>query len=240
MAGARDRLIQSAEKHLSRGRLDQALKDYLDLLKEHPSDAFALNKAGDLCVRMGRPADGIAHFSRIAESFSEDGFFLKSIAIYKKINKIDPTRLDIYDRLAELYARQGLTQDARSHYLTLAEQSLKRNDLPRAIGAYGKLAVLDPTDLKIQSRLADLHRVAGQIPEAVARYDAIAGVLQRRGSHADAVAFFRKALDLDANDHGARIQMVGSLLATNEIDAAVRPRDQAVERHEFLEDDFSH
>ncbi len=221
MAGARDRLIQSAEKHLSRGRLDQALKDYLDLLKEHPSDSFALNKAGDLCVRMGRPADGIAHFSRIAESFSADGFFLKSIAIYKKINKIDPTRLDIYDRLAELYARQGLTQDARSHYLTLAEQSLKRNDLPGAIGAYGKLAALDPTDLKVQSRLADLHRVAGQIPEAVARYDAIAGVLQRRGSHADAVAIFRKALDLDVNDHGARIQMVSSLLATHEIEAAV-------------------
>jgi tetratricopeptide (TPR) repeat protein len=95
MSGARDRLIQSAEKHLSRGRLDQALKDYLRLLEENPSDSFALNKAGDLCVRMGRPADGIGHFARIAESFSADGFFLKSIAIYKKINKIDPTRLDI-------------------------------------------------------------------------------------------------------------------------------------------------
>lgn len=221
MAGARDRLIQSAEKHLSRGRLDQALKDYLDLLKEHPSDSFALNKAGDLCVRIGRPADGIGHFSRIAETFSTDGFFLKAIAIYKKINKIDPTRLDVYDRLAELYARQGLTQDARSHYQTLAEQSLKRNDLAGAIGAYGKLAGLDPTDLKSQSRLADLHRVAGQVPQAVARYDAIAGLLQRRGAHVDAVAFFRKALDLDPNDHAARIQMIGSLLASNEIAAAV-------------------
>ena len=222
MAGARDRLIQSAEKHLSRGRLDQALKDYLDLLKEHPSDSFALNKAGDLCVRMGRPADGINHFSRIAETFSADGFFLKAIAIYKKINKIDPTRLDIYERLAELYARQGLSQDARSHYLTLAEQSLKRNDLSMAIGAYGNLALLDPADLKIQSRLADLHRVAGQVPQAVARYDAIAGLLQRRGAHADAVVFFRKAIDLDPGDHGARLQMVVSLLAASEITAAVQ------------------
>src|SRR5688500_3237394 len=227
MAGARDRLIQSAEKHLSRGKLDQAIKDYLDLLKESPSDSFALNKAGDLCVRMGRPADGIAHFSRIAETFSADGFFLTAIAIYKKINKIDPTRLDIYDRLADLYARQGLTQDARSHYQTLAEQSLKRNDLAGAIGAYGKLALLDPADLKVQSRLADLHRVAGQIPQAVARYDAIALLLQRRGAHGDAVAFFRKALDLDPGDHGARIQMIGSLLAANEIAAAIQELDLA-------------
>jgi tetratricopeptide (TPR) repeat protein len=221
MSGARDRLIQSAEKHLSRGKLDQALKDYLRLLEENPSDSFALNKAGDLCVRMGRPADGIGHFARIAESFSADGFFLKSIAIYKKINKIDPTRLDIYDRLAELYARQGLFQDARSHYQMLAEQSLKRNDLATAIDAYGKLAALDPTDLKVQSRLADLHRVAGQVGEAVARYDAIGGILQRGGAHGDAVAFFRKALDLDPADHAARLQIAASLIASNEIEPAV-------------------
>ena len=145
MPGTRERIVQSAEKHLSRGKLDQALKDYLDLLKSNPNDAFVLNKAGDLCVRMGRPADAIAHFARIAESYSADGFFLKAIAIFKKINKIDPTRLDIYERLAVLYTKQGLTQDARSHYLTLAEQSLKRNDIPGAISAFASIAATDPT-----------------------------------------------------------------------------------------------
>src|SRR5512134_356783 len=119
MSGTRDRIVQSAEKNLSRGRLDQALSDYLRLLKDNPTDTFALNKAGDVCVRMGRPADAIEHFSRIADVYTNDGFFLKAIAILKKINKIDPTRLDVHDRLADLYARQGLTQDARSHYVVL-------------------------------------------------------------------------------------------------------------------------
>ena len=186
MPGTRERIVQSAEKHLSKGKLEQALKDYLDLLKSNPNDAFVLNKAGDLCVRMGRPADAIAHFARIAESYSADGFFLKAIAIFKKINKIDPTRLDIYERLAVLYTKQGLTQDARSHYLTLAEQSLKRNDLPGAISAFAAIAATDPTDLKIQAKLGDLHRVAGQTAEAVARYDAIAVMLQRNGAHKEA------------------------------------------------------
>ncbi|HEY6066497.1 MAG TPA: tetratricopeptide repeat protein, partial [Thermoanaerobaculia bacterium] len=221
MAGTRDRIVQSAEKNLSRGRLDQALSDYLRLLKEQPKDAFALNKAGDLCVRLGRPADAIEHFLRIADLYTTDGFFLKAIAIYKKINKIDPTRLDVYGELAELYARQGLTQDARSHYAVLAEQWLKKNDLPGAIGAYSKIAALDPGDLKIQTRLADLHRVAGQTDQAVARYDAIGGILQRRGAHEDAIAFFRKALEIDPNDSGARLQVVRSYLAINDPAAAV-------------------
>ncbi len=221
MSGTRDRIVQSAEKHLSRGRLDQALKDYLRLLEDNPKDAFALNKAGDLCVRMGRPADAINHFARIADSYSGDGFFLKAIAIYKKINKIDPTRLDVYERLAGLYTKQGLTQDARSHYLTLAEQWLKKNDLKSAIEAFSSMAGLDPTDLKIQARLADLQRVAGQTAQAVARYDAIAGMLQRRGAHDEAMTFFRKALDLDPNDSGARMQIIRSHLASNDVASAL-------------------
>ena len=221
MAGARDRIVQSAEKNLSRGKLDQALSDYLLLLKDNPKDIFILNKAGDLCVRMGRPADAIEHFGRIAELYTSDGFFLKAIAIFKKINKIDPTRLDVYDRLAELYARQGLTQDARSHYAVLAEQWLKKNDLKGAISAYSKIAALDPADLKIQTRLADLHRVAGETDQAVARYDAIGGMLQRGGAHEEAITFFRKALELDPNDSGARMQMIRSHLALNDTTGAV-------------------
>jgi len=227
MAGTRDRIVQSAEKNLSRGRLDQALSDYLRLLKDQPKDVFALNKAGDLCVRMGKPSDAIEHFARIAELYTNDGFFLKAIAIYKKINKIDPTRLDVYERLAELYERQGLTQEARSHYAVLAEQWLKKNDLKGAIVAFSKIAGLDPADLKVQTRLADLHRVAGQTDQAVARYDAIGGILQRRGAHEDSIAFFRKALELDPNDSGARAQIVRAYLAVNDPSSAVTVLESA-------------
>jgi tetratricopeptide (TPR) repeat protein len=234
MPGTRERIVQSAEKHLSRGKLDQALKDYLDLLRTNPNDAFVLNKAGDLCVRMGRPADAIGHFAKIAESYSTDGFFLKAIAIFKKINKIDPTRLDIYERLAVLYMKQGLTQDARSHYLTLAEQSLKRNDIAGAISAFGSIAAMDPTDLKIQAKLGDLHRVAGHTAQAVARYDAIAGMLQRSGAHDEALTFFRKALDLDPNDPGARMQIIRAHLAARDFPSAIAALGAAAESGETM------
>src|SRR5882762_2294652 len=106
MAVTREQILQSAEKLLSRGKLDQALKEY-------PKDISTLNKVGDLYVRMNRPGESIPYFSRIADFYSKDGFFLKAIAIYKKINKIDPAQLEVYDKLADLYHKQGLVQDAR-------------------------------------------------------------------------------------------------------------------------------
>src|SRR5688572_31334861 len=55
-------------------------------------------------------------FRSIADHYSKDGFFLKAIAIYKKINKLDPSKLDIYAKLADLYAKQGLAMETKSQY----------------------------------------------------------------------------------------------------------------------------
>ena len=92
MAATREQLLQSAEKAVAKGKLDQALKDYLRVLDDNPKDISTLNKVGDLYVRLNRSSDSIPYFTKIAEICSLDGFFLKAIAIYKKINKIDPAR----------------------------------------------------------------------------------------------------------------------------------------------------
>src|SRR5712692_210093 len=134
---ARDQFLQSAEKNIAKGKPDQALKDYLRVLDENPRDISTLNRVGDLYVRMNRAADSIPFFTRIAEFCALDGFFLKSIAIYKKINKLDPARLDIYDRLGDLYSKQGLSQDARSHYQVLADLYRSVNQLESAVMQYG-------------------------------------------------------------------------------------------------------
>jgi tetratricopeptide (TPR) repeat protein len=158
----REQVLQSAEKLLSRGKLDQALKEYLRVLEDNPKDISTLNKVGDLYVRMNRPSESIPYFTRIADFYSKDGFFLKAIAIFKKINKIDPAQLDVYDKLADLYHKQGLVQDARSQYQVLADHYQKNNRLKEAIAVYKKMAGIDPSDLRIQVRLADIYRAANE------------------------------------------------------------------------------
>ena len=45
-----------------------------------------------------------------------DGFFLKSVAVNKQILKLDPERPDIHLKLASLYERLGLRNDAVAEY----------------------------------------------------------------------------------------------------------------------------
>ena len=221
MAVNRDQVLQSAEKLLSRGKLDQALKEYLRVLEDNPKDISTLNKVGDLYVRMNRPSESIPYFTRIADFYSKDGFFLKAIAIFKKINKIDPAQLEVYDKLADLYHKQGLVQDARSQYQVLADHYQKNNRLKEAIAVYKKMAAIDPSDLRIQVRLADIYRTAHEKDEAVMQYGLIGNMLLKRGAHDEAAQVFQKALELSPDDVDTQRNLVRSLLAQKNTDAAM-------------------
>ena len=221
MAVNREQILQSAEKLLARGKLDQALKEYLRVLEDNAKDISTLNKVGDLYVRMNRPADSIPFFTRIADFYSRDGFFLKAIAIFKKINKIDPAQLEVYDKLADLYHKQGLVQDARSQYQVLADHYQKNNRVADAIAVYKKMAAIDPADMRIQVRLADLYRSANQKDEAVMQYGLIGSMLLKRGAHDEAAQVFQKALELSPDDVDSQKNLVRSLLAQNNTDAAM-------------------
>jgi len=221
MAVNREQVLQSAEKLLARGKLDQALKEYLRVLEDNPKDISTLNKVGDLYVRMNRPGDSIPYFTRIADFYAKDGFFLKAIAIFKKINKIDPAQLEIYDKLADLYHKQGLVQDARSQYQVLADHYQKNNRVGEAIAVYKKMASIDPSDMRIQVRLADLYRSSNQKEQAVMQYGLLGATLVKRGAHDEAAQVFQKALELSPDDVETQRSLVRSLLAQKNANAAM-------------------
>ena len=192
----RESLIASAEKALQKGKVDSALKDYLKVLEESPGDINILNKVGDLFVRLNRNEESIPYFTRIAEHYSRDGFFLKAIAIYKKINKLDPARLDIYERLAELYGKQGLTIEAKSQYQVLADYHSKNENVIGAIGIYQKMAAAESQNIEIHVKLADLYTQARRTAEALKEYAVVATLLRERGAADEALQVYDKALKL--------------------------------------------
>jgi pilus assembly protein FimV len=196
MARRRDALVASAEKSLAKGKVDSALKDYQKVLEEIPGDINILNKAGDLLTRLNRNEEAIPYFTKLAEHFARDGFFLRGIAIYKKINRLDPSRLDVYERLAELYAKQGLTTEAKSQYQVLADYHAKNDNAVGAIGIYQKMAQTDPSNIQPHVKLADLYSQARRKIDALKEYAVVAGLLRERGALDESIQVYEKALQM--------------------------------------------
>ena len=220
MATKREALIASAEKSLQKGKVDAALKDYVKVLEETPNDINILNKAGDLNVRLGRNDESITYFLRIAEFYARDGFYVRAIAMYKKINKLDPARLDIYEKLAELYVKQQLWMEAKSNYQVLADYLLKQDNLGGTIGIYQKMVGIEPQNLQLHVKLADLFTQAKRIPEALREYGVVAGALAERGAHEESIRVYEKALRLAPDNVEILRTLVPLLLSINSVDPA--------------------
>jgi len=229
MAVQRDKVIANAEKLVAKGKIDAAIKEYERLLDDNPNDVNTLNRIGDLWVRINRNDEAVKTFGKIADHYSKDGFFLKAIAIYKKINKLDPSKLDIYAKLADLYAKQGLAMEAKSQYQVLADYYLKHGDPANALSIYRKISELDPSSINVHVKLADLYGQNNQTAEALKEYDRVGRMLLKRGMLDEAVQVFKKALKIDARNIDLVESLVTALLEARDYDNALSIVETALE-----------
>ncbi len=202
MAQTREQVVQAAEKFVARGKIEPAIREYRKLLADHPNDINTLNRIGDLYARIQRIEEAVDFFLQIAEQYTAEGFFVKAIAIYKKIIKLDPTRLEVYDQLAELYHKQGLVNEARTQYQVLADYYAKHQNAASAIAIYQKMVQLEPENPTYHVKLAEIYHQQQLIEKAMGEYRIIAELMIQHGRPQEAAQVYERALDLDSQNIG--------------------------------------
>ena len=215
------KIRQEAEKAEKAGKLDQAIPLYRQLLEDNPRDWNTINKIGDLFAKIGKMREAGDEYAKVAEFYARDGFHLKAIAIWKKINKLDAAVIEPYAKLADLYAKQGLMMEAKGQYQVVADDQMKRNRLKEAAETLRKMVEMDPADLKTRSRLADLYTKEGSTAKAVAEYIAISEELSLKGHPAEAIQVLEKGLKIDASGSKVKAELGRVHLAQKSYDKAI-------------------
>jgi len=231
MAITREQVVQTAEKYVSRGKIEPAIREYRKLLADNPNDINTLNRIGDLYARIQRIDEAVDFFTQIAEQYSTEGFFVKAIAIYKKIIKLDPTRLEVYEKLAELYHKQGLVNEARTQYQVLADYYQKHDNAASAIAIYQKMADLEPNNPSYHVKLAEIYQRQQLIEKAVSEYRVIAEMMLAHDRSQDAAQVYERALDIDSTNVDFIQDALTRLRASGNTAAAARFLSIAAERN---------
>ncbi len=200
MALQREQVVQTAEKYVSRGKIEPAIREYRKLLAENPNDINTLNRVGDLYARIQRIEEAVDFFNQIGQQYADQGFFVKAIAIYKKIIKLDPTRLEVYERLADLYHRQNLVTEARTQYQVLADYYTKHDNAASAIAIYHKMVDLEPENPSYHVKLAEIYHQQKLFEKAVNEYRIIAEMMIRHGRSQEAAQVYERALAIDSKN----------------------------------------
>lgn len=94
--------MSSVHELIARKDYAKALKLLEADLKKNKNDQRAKLKYGDVLVLADRPKDAVKVLLELADEHASDGFTAKAIAILKRIEKIEPRRRDVKERLENL------------------------------------------------------------------------------------------------------------------------------------------
>lgn len=192
----KQKVLSAAEKFVQQGKLQNAIAEYDKILKHDENDLTVNNTIGDLYARLGDSAKAIESFKKVGDAYAAQGFTVKGIAMYKKITKLQPS-VDGSLKLAELYTQQGLFNDARAQYLQVAEDFMKNGDLEQAVRLFQKVLEMDPENVPMRIKLAEVYVRLGKKKEAWEIFSAAAEALRSRGSLPAAEDVLKRMLVLD-------------------------------------------
>src|SRR3984893_12222075 len=123
----KNKVIEAAAKLLAKGALDKAVKEYQRVLEVDLDDVRVLQKLAELYQKMNRKAEAADCFEKVARTYSQQGFYLKAVALYKQVLKVID-RVEVSIRLAELYQQLGLVGDATKEWQNVADHSEETGD----------------------------------------------------------------------------------------------------------------
>src|SRR5580693_813360 len=221
MAFNKSKALESALKFLNQGKVNPAIAEYQQILRNDPKDQATLMTVGDLFARQGDMQHALEYFERLAQVYLADGFNSKAIAIYKKIAKLAPQEIAPLERLADLYVQQGVLSEARPLFLQIAEAHLKANHSQKAVEVLHRLLEVEPENQRVQMRLAELYGMMGQKKEAALTYQAYAHRLFDRGETEEAEKLVERALEVDPGNAAALLLKAKTLNAAEKTDQAI-------------------
>jgi len=198
----KQKVLSAAEKFVQQGKLKNAISEYEKIVKNDPKDLTVMNTVGDLYSRLGESDRAIECFKSVGDAYAQQGFTVKAIAMYKKLSKLRPT-LEGSLRLAELYTQQGLFNDARAQYLQVAEEFLRGGELEQAVRIFQKTLEMDPDNVNMRTRLAEVYIRLGKKAEAWDIFATAVESLRGRGALTAAEEILQRMLALDPNNSHA-------------------------------------
>jgi tetratricopeptide (TPR) repeat protein len=228
MAFEKAKVLKAAEKFLSQGKINAAIKEYRQIIEHDEDDLTTLNMLGDLCVRAKLNDEAISCFARIAEHYREREFNLKAIAMYKKIERLTPRDPSIAFKLGSLYALQGLVADAKAQFLTVADAYTRSGKTKQTLEVLHKVADLDPHNTEIRLKLASGYLKEGLNEEAAVAFSEAGSRLFDTGDFEKSLNAYQKTLELFPNNEKALRGVVSAHVALGAADEAAALLERVV------------
>ncbi len=175
----KNKIIEGAAKLVAKGAFDKAIREYQKVLDLDPRDVRVLQKMGELYQKKADNPQAASFFTRVAEVYAQDGFFLKAVALYKQVLKLNPDLVEVNVKLAELHQHLGLMTEAMAFFQVVVAHHERKGDSKATFATLKKMVDLDPENVSSRLKLAELYAREQMGGEALAEFKRAADWLER-------------------------------------------------------------
>src|SRR5689334_9630646 len=208
--------MDAARKFVDKGQIDKAVKEYLRIVQEDPKDVRVWLKIGDLYAKKGSKQDATETYLKVARFYQDQGFYLKAVAVYKQILKLDPRLVDVNLKLAELYRQLGLLSDAMQHFEQVAGHFHREGNTKDALATVRQLVDLDPENIATRIKLAELYSKEGLTEDACKEFGVASEQLRRQGRQDDFIKVSERLLWHKPENAALNRELAGLYLRRND------------------------
>ncbi|MDQ3263206.1 MAG: tetratricopeptide repeat protein [Myxococcota bacterium] len=208
----KNKIIEGAAKLVAKGAYDKAIKEYQKVLDADPKDVRVLQKMGELYQKKNENPQAAHYFTKVAESYSNDGFFLKAVALYKQVLKLNPNLIDVNLKLADLHQQLGLMSEAMAYFQVVANHHDRNGDTKSSLDTLKKMVDLDPDNVASKIKLAELYAREKMNSEAISEFRRAAEYLKRNNRAEDYARVAERLSALEPENHPLAKELAASYL----------------------------
>lgn len=188
-----NQLEQRAMQFQAKGKDDDALKEYLKILKLDPNSRRIRKTVGDIYLKLGDTRSAERRYLEVVESMRKDGQYRMAIPLYKELCKLRPKDPDMYVELGDCYIRSNFSNDAITCYVKAVEMT-HRQKPEFAQEIQRKVCNLKPADLSERVRLAEILEHANWSEKSSEEWSNLAAISRKIGKPDDQAIFLERAL----------------------------------------------
>jgi tetratricopeptide (TPR) repeat protein len=215
-------------RYINAHEYDKALEGFRQLLEKDDSDLNArigfaralvmkdrFDEAYQQYMRVLQMSPGYANAYRgLAEMYQRQNQWQEALQAWENAVQSSPGNVQLRMQLARFYQNAEQTRQAADAYLQVIDEN------PRYKPAYEAMISLFLRNGQTREALAWSQQAQEAFPADVSFVARAAGIYQNAGQWPEAIAQYRKALQINANDPGLIRSYIEALLISGDADAA--------------------
>lgn len=149
--------LKVARFYHDQGFLRKSEAVYKQIVKLDPRMVDVILKLAELYRELRMMPEAMQHFESVAAHFHREGNTKEALATVKKLVDLDPENIATRIKLAELYSKEGLIDDAATEFQTACEQLRRQGRQDDFLKVAERLLWHKPSNQPLNRELAGLY-----------------------------------------------------------------------------------